>query len=225
MRPAASLFFLLVFFAPVLGQAAGLATSPNFSVMAPNQAIAEAVVKQAEYFRKEAAQEWLGKELRTGQGPTLITVVVSSNADDGLTWPIDNPQRKFRHVWVTTSLERATGTTLNHEVTHTVLDSYSHPNRLPAWLREGVASQKDNVDRKEIRQQLLAQWARDGCWPQLQTIFQSSRIGHDNQVGYTAAASVTEYLADRGGKARVVEFASTGQQRGWEQSASLLWRS
>ena len=70
--------------------------------MAPDQAIAEAVVKQAEHFRKEAAREWLGRELPTGQGPTMITVVISSNEDDGLTWPIDTPERKFHQIWVTT---------------------------------------------------------------------------------------------------------------------------
>ena len=219
MRPAALSLSLFLIFSPVLAQAAGLAMSPNFSVMAPNQAVAEAVAKQAESFRKEASLEWLGKELREDQGPTMITVVISATEDEGLTWPIDCPERKFHHVWLTTSLDRATGTTLNHEVVHTVLETYSHPNRLPAWLQEGVASQKDAADRKEIRRQILANWARDGRWPELATIFQAPRIGHGDRGGYTAAASVTKFLAERGGKARVIQFAAAGQQRGWDQAA------
>jgi hypothetical protein len=218
MRRTQHAFFLLVFFTPAIGYSSGLATSTNFSVMAPTRVVAEAVVKQAEYFRKEVAKEWLGKELPAGRGPTLITIVVSTTEDDGMTWPIDNPQRKFHHIWLTTSLEHAVGTTLNHEVAHTVLDSYSHPNRLPAWLREGVASQVDDSQRKEIRQCLLGQWTRDGQWPDLQAIFQLPGIGHDDRVGYTAASSVTEFLAERGGKARVIEFALSGQQHGWDRS-------
>ena len=219
MRLAACVLSLFFLVSPAIGQAAGLATSPNFSVMAPNKVIADAVVKQAESMRKEAALEWLGRELSQGQGPTMITVDISSSEDDGLTWPIDCPERKFHHIWLTTSLSRAVGTTLNHEVVHTVLESYSSPNRLPAWLREGVASQKDDADRKEIRQSLLAQWARDGHWPELRTIFYSPRIGHDDHVGYTVASSVTEFLAERGGKPRVIEFAAASQQRGWDRSA------
>ena len=107
MRPAAFFVSLFVFLCPAFGHAAGTAATDNFNVIAPTEAIAQAVAKQAEQFRRQAALEWLGRELPSGKGPAMITVIISADEDDGLTWPIDTPQRKFHQVWLTTSAERA----------------------------------------------------------------------------------------------------------------------
>jgi hypothetical protein len=197
-----------------------MAIGTNFTVLAPNQALAEAVVKKAEAFRKQSALEWLGKELPDRDGRSLITVDIAPEKDEGLTWPIDSPERTLHQVWLTTSAERATGTTLHHEVVHTVLESYSYPGSLPAWASEGIASQADDAKRKEDRRQLLARWSKAEQWPSLRALLEAPRIGHDNLASYTLASSLTEFLAARGGKTRVVEFASRGQKRGWDQALS-----
>ena len=62
-----------------------------------------------------------------------------------------------------------------------------------------------------------------GRWPNLRPLLQSSRIGHDNLDGYVAAASLTEFLAERGGKTRVVEFARSGQRYGWDKAAGEFY--
>ncbi len=219
MRPAARFLISFVLLCPALGHAAGTALTDNFNVIAPNVAIAEAVAKQAEVFRKQAALEWLGKELPSGKGPAMITVIISANEDDGLTWPIDTPKRKFHHIWLTTSVDRAVGATLHHEVVHAVIDTFTYPNLLPAWANEGIASQADDAGRKESRRQIAAGWANDGRWPQLQTLFQASRIGHTDREGYAAAASVAQFLAGLGEKPKVIEFARAGQQNGWDHAA------
>ena len=175
-----------------------MSVSTNFTVLAPNQELADAVAKQAEVFRKQSAQEWLGKELPDRDGRSVITVDISAEKDKGLTWPIDSPERTLHQVWLTTSVERAVGTTLHHEVVHTVLDSYCYPESLPAWASEGIASQVDDTKRKETRRQILAGWSRAGSWPSLGSLLQSSRIGHDNVDSYTLASSLTEFLAERG---------------------------
>ena len=223
MRPAALVFFLLVLFSTIPGRSADMTIGTNFTVLAPNQALADAVAKQAEAFRKQSALEWLGKELPDRVGRSLITVDITADKDEGLTWPIDCPQRKLHQVWVTTSVERALGTTLHHEVVHTVLDSQFYPESLPAWASEGIASQADDAGRKEDQRKLLARWSTAGRWPSLRLLFESSRIEHDNLNRYAAASSVTEFLAQRGGKTRVVEFAGSGQKRGWDQAASEFY--
>ena len=223
MRPATPLVFLVVLLCPALGHAAGTASTDNFNVIAPNAAIAEAVAKQAEQFRKQAALEWLGKELPSGKGPAMITVKISAEEDDGLTWPIDCPARKFHQVWLTTSLDHAVGTTLDHEVLHTVLDSFTYPEFLSPWVNEGIASQADDVGRKAARREIANRWAAEGHWPQLQALFKASRIGHADREGYTAAASVTLFLAGRGGKPRVIEFARAGQRQGWDQAVHAFY--
>ena len=219
MRPAALALFLFVCLCPVLGRAAGMAVTDNFNVTAPTEAIADAVAKQAELFRKQAALEWLGKELPRGKGPAMITVIISANEDDGLTWPIDTPERKLHHVWLTTSAENAVGATLYHEVVHTVINTVTYPTFLPAWANEGIASQADDAGRKETRRRIAAGWASDGRWPQLQTLFQEKKIAHTDREGYAVAASVAQFLAGLGGKPKVIEFAKAGQQGGWDQAA------
>ena len=112
------------------------------------------------------------------------------------------------------------GTTLHHEVIHTVLDSHFYPESLPAWASEGIASQADDAGRKENQRQILARWSKAGRWPACGR--SSSLRGSDTtiSIGYAAASSVTEFLAERGGKTRVVEFAASGQKCGWDRAAS-----
>ncbi|MGO9110535.1 MAG: hypothetical protein ACLP9L_15035 [Thermoguttaceae bacterium] len=219
MRPTTLSVPLLILLTAVAARAADMSIGANFTVLAPNQALAEAVAKQAELYRKQTALEWLGKELPDRVGRSLITVEITSQKDEGLTWPIDCPERTLHQVWLTTSVDRTLGTTLHHEVSHTVLDSYCYPESLPAWASEGIASQADDAGRKENQRQILARWSKAGRWPGLRPLFEASRIDHDNLSRYAAASSVTEFLAQRGGKTRVVEFASSGQKRGWDQAA------
>ena len=220
MRPALLFAVLLVVFVTLAADSADMSIGTNFTVLAPNQALADAVAQQAEVFRKQSALEWLGRELPDRAGRSLITVEITSQKDEGLTWPIDCRERTLHQVWLTTSVEHALGTTLHHEVVHTVLDSHFYPEPLPAWASEGIASQTDDAGRQERQRQILARWSKAGRWPSLRSLFESSRLEHDNLDGYAAASSVTEFLAERGGKSRVVEFASSGQKRGWDQAAS-----
>ncbi len=220
MRPAAQLIALFTLLTTVAARAADMSIGVNFTVLAPDRALADAVAKQAEIYRKQSALEWLGQELPDRVGRTLITVEITSQKDEGLTWPIDCAERTLHQVWLSTSVDRALGTTLHHEVIHTVLDSQFYPESLPAWASEGIASQADDAGRKESQRQILARWSKEGRWPGLRSLLESARIDHDNLSRYAAASSLTEFLAERGGKTRVVAFASSGQKRGWDRAAS-----
>ena len=192
----------------------------NFTVLAPNQSLADAVAKQAEAYRKQVALEWLGKELPDRDGRSLVTVHVAPQKDEGATWPIDSAERTLHQVWLTTSVDRATGSTLHHEVVHTVLDSHFFPQSPPAWASEGIASQADDAGRKETQRQIVAHWSQTGRWPGLRSLLEYRRIEHDNLSRYAAASSLTEFLVERGGKTRVVEFAASGPNRGWDRAVA-----
>jgi len=220
MRSIALAITLLAVLTPGAARSADMSIGTNFTVLAPNQGLADAVAKQAEVYRKQSALEWLGKELPDRLGRSLITVEIAAQKDEGLTWPIDCAERKFHQVWLTTSAQRALGTTLHHEIVHTVLDSHLYPESLPAWASEGIASQADDAGRKENQRSILVRWSKTGQWPTLRSLFEASRIEHDNLNGYAAASSITAFLAQRGGKTRVVDFASNGRKRGWDQAAS-----
>ena len=219
MRPTVYLSAFCVFISPAFAYAAGTALTDNFSVIGPNEAIAELVAKQAELFRKQAALDWFGKELSPGTGPTIIHIALSADEDKGLSWCKDSSRQKFHRIWLTTSAEKAVGSTLNHEVVHTVVASFMYPKFMPAWANEGIASQVDDDGRKQSRERIAVRWASGGNWPQLSSLFAATRIDHSDAEGYAAAASVAQFLVSLGGKAKVVEFAKSGMQDNWDKAA------
>ena len=217
-RMISSLAVVLVLCTTSVAPAAGVAFNDNFSVLASDQATADAVLAQAETFRKEIARQWLGKELPAGAGPTMITVVDSRLEDRGLTWPIDNPKRKYHKVWLRTSPDRAPGSTLRHEITHVVFAT-QFPHRLPAWVEEGIASLGDDPERSQIRARVIRRLARAGDWPRLETVFREPTIPTSHQAEYSIATSVVEYLLSRADGATLLRFAATGRDQGWDRAA------
>jgi len=209
---------VLVLGAASLAPAAGVAFNDNFSVLAADRATADAVLAQAETFRKQIARQWLGRALPDGAGPTMITVVNSPSEDRGLTWPIDDPKRKYHKVWLTTSPDRALGSTLRHEITHVVFAT-RFPRRLPAWVEEGIASLGDDPERSQIRARVIGRMARAGDWPRLETVFQDATLSASHQAEYSIATSVVEYLLSRADRATLLRFAATGRDRGWDRAA------
>ena len=219
MRHAARFTTLFVLLLPSALHAAGTALTDNFSVIAPDEAVAKLVAERAETFRKQAALDWFCKELPSGNGPSMVHIALSASEDKGLSWCKDSPSQKFHRIWLTTSAEKATGSALNHEVVHTVIATFLYPEFMPAWANEGIASQYDDSERKQAREQIAARWAGEGRWPQLQALFATARIDHNDTENYAAAASVIRYLASLGGKPKVVEFAKAGLSGNWDRAA------
>jgi hypothetical protein len=219
MRFAAFAVFTFSFFTAAAVHPADMSAGSNFVVLAPNRAVADAVAAQAEIYRAKAAQEWLGEKLPERQGRTLINVEIDTQKDEGATWPIDCKERTLHQVWLSTSLDRALGSTLRHEVVHTVLDTHFYPEAPPAWASEGIASQSDDAGRQKNQRELLSQWSTSGRWPSFRQLFATQRIGHEDLQAYALAASVTEFLCERSGKRHVVEFAAAGRKNGWDQAA------
>src|SRR5262245_40105063 len=124
------LFRLAAIFAallPAVVHAHGFAHSENFIVHTPNnesrvadQKFAERVLERAETFRREIAVERLGAELPKGDGQSVISVALTQTEDRGLTWAKDHPQARLHDVFLRTSAENAVGSTLRHEIAHTV---------------------------------------------------------------------------------------------------------
>jgi hypothetical protein len=197
--------------------AGGLAFSQQFIVGAPDQALADAVLQQAEALRMQFADDWLGGQLPPTPGRVVIHVFLSDHEDRGRTWMDDSPELKHNIVWLTTSRARATGSTLAHEISHVML-ALQFPQRLPVWADEGIASQADDTQRQAIRRSLLVRAARSGNWPQLGALFQAASIASGDQASYAAAVSVTEYLIARADRTTFLAFAAAGKEIGWDQA-------
>ena len=193
-------------------RAAEMAHSENFIVLAPDPSAAEEVLARAEQYRKEIAVEWLGQELPPSVGRTTINVEFVDGEDRALTWPAEGPSRKYHKMWLTSSRDRAAGSTLRHEIAHVVLHT-RYPDMLPAWADEGIASLYDDPRRQETRRGILAWYAQTGNWPGLREVLQSKQIPADDQASYSVAASLAEYLLSRAGKHVLLAFAVAGNDR------------
>ena len=63
MRLAVFIAFSVVLLVPAPFRGAEMSIATNFTVLAPNRAVADGVAAQAEVFRKDAAVEWLNEKL------------------------------------------------------------------------------------------------------------------------------------------------------------------
>jgi hypothetical protein len=208
-----------------LGLDLGVAGSKNFTVLAPRgDHLADKVLARAEVLRKEVALAWLGEELPEGKGLTHITVELAKDQDEGLTL-LCGPGRALsgdHRMWLKTSPERATGTTLAHEVTHIVL-AIHFPKGMPAWANEGIASLEDDEERHETRRKLVQQWARSGQWPSLDRVLDLRVIAPSDQAGYAASVSLTEFLLAKADRSTLIGFIELAQQDGWNTALSKCY--
>lgn len=196
----------------------GLAHNENFIVLTSDSRLAEDVLQSANKFREQLSTDWLGKPLPPGAGRTIIHVeLATDDRDQGLMWPIDSAERQHHKLWLVTDHAGATGSTLRHEILHTVFAT-AFPDGLPAWIDEGAASQCDDAARQGIRRRIMDAYVRFGNWPDLWQTLNAPSISKGNRAAYSVAASVTAFLLTRGNRATLLRFAITGRQNGWDRA-------
>ena len=212
--------------------AAGFAISDNFTVLTPAyptqqdaEAYAREVLQSAETWRREIAKEWLGEELPPSVGQTTVNVSFSEQQDAGLTWAKDDPRRSYHTLYLTTTPDRAVGSTLAHEMVHVVLATrYPPPKRLAAWLEEGIASSYDDEARQATRERLLSWIAKTGNWPDVAALLNSPNITSRDKTSYATASSLTEFLLTRGDKRSLLEFGQYAHKAGWDAALRKYYR-
>ena len=223
-----------ILFAFVLIQeypAAGFVHSDNFVVVTPSEGsdadderFARKILAKAEEYREKIAHEWLSAPLPPSVGRTVINVNLQPDEDQAITWAKDHPSRTHHAVYLTTSRENALGSTLMHEVAHVVLATeFSFPQRLPAWLEEGIASRYDNPSRLLMRQQILNWYARRENWPLLKSVLTAENISNDDKSTYAIASSLVEYLLSLEDRETLFRFGQVGSAIGWEQAVQKCY--
>ena len=217
---------------PSTAGANGFAHNENFIVYTPDQKsqaedqkFAELVLQRAETYRREFSKQWLGKELPRGAGESVIYVGFSTSEDRGLTWAKDHPDRTLHNVYLITSPDNAVGSTLRHEVAHTVLATqFPHPNRLPSWVEEGIASRYDDEARRSAREQLTRFWARTGNAPPVVHLLEMEDMRSFDESSYAAATSLVSFLLTQGDEQKLLQFAVDGQRNGWLNALNSHYR-
>ena len=222
--------FAALFAAPHV-DGAGFVHSSNFTVFTPAEptreaanVFAKAVLERAEHLRQQIAIEWLGEELPPSIGPVLLNVDFSDKPNNGSTWAKDHPDRKFHALFIETSPGQVPESLLAHEMAHCILATrYAHPNRLPAWLEEGIASQYDDAQRQQIRQRIMSWFVTTGNWPRLTPVLNAKRVHSDDQEAYALAATVTEMLLEHGNRQKLLQFGQQVEQVGLDHALNQCY--
>lgn len=107
-------------------------------------------------------------------------------------------------VWLVGSEEAVTQHLLAHEVAHLVMAG-QFGDSMPIWANEAVASHYDNQRRHELREQKLRGFVELDSWPRLERLFAEPVR---QQWQYAAAVSVADYLIDRGGREKFMQFVA-----------------
>src|SRR5262249_9227697 len=131
-------YWILVLFGAVASMGASFRTQ-NFVVEAPTPEIARRVGEWAEFYRKEKAQQWLGREMPNWTAPCPLTVTVTNRGSGGATtFDYRDDGSYGQQMQIEGSVDRLIASVLPHEVTHTVF-AYYFRRPVPRWADEGGA--------------------------------------------------------------------------------------
>lgn len=192
---------------------AALAINETFTIYARDRQMCLELLAAADKMRDQIAREWLGEPLPPGVGHTIIRVKLSGTEDHAITWFNDPSDRVSQMMWITASPDQIQPA-LAHEVAHAVFAT-RFAYDLPVFAHEGAASQQDDPHRKAQRAEFIQQMARTRNWASIEATLNAPRIDHDDLGAYAVAASLTEMLVARGGKAKFLTFAVDGKRDGW----------
>jgi hypothetical protein len=189
--------------------------SANFTVETADAKLAPRIAQVAEKYRHELAVEWLGQAMPNWSKPCTMTVQVGEQlVAGGATTSVYDRGTAF--VWRMTvqgSSERIFDSVLPHEITHAIFASHFR-RQLPRWADEGGAMNLEPASVKAEHRKTLLQILRSGRGIALPQMFAMTEYPQDMLPLYTQGYSVAEFLIERGGRRKYVDFLDDGLKRG-----------
>ena len=235
LRRLASVIALLVAFGPSKASAAHYDTA-NFSVTAPTAELAKKFGDQAEYYRREKAVEWLGKEMPQWSRRCPLRVDVTMDAAGGattFTFGSDGGRSMVtsQSMEIKGNVKQLLNSVLPHEITHTVLaQHFGRP--VPRWADEGGSVLSENDEERFSHDVRCRELLNGGRGIQLRVLFKMTEYPRDMIVLYAQGYSVTAYLVERGGggqagRAKLLRFLGAGMSGNtnetWDNAARQVY--
>lgn len=185
------------------GAGGGRYQTTNFVVTAPTDEIAEKVAKTAEYYRKNLAIAWVGKEYPAWREPCSIFVKVGQiGAGGATTFTFDRGEVFGWDMKVQGTLERVLDSVIPHEVNHTIFATHFR-RPLPRWADEGAASLCEHESERMRQVALLNEVIMNKERIPLPELFEITEYPRDMRKTLTLYAegySLAEFLVQRKGK-------------------------
>lgn len=226
LRRLASAFALALLIAPGTASAANYSTT-NFTVSAPDEALARRFAEMAEHYRKEKALEWLGQEMPNWPERCPIRVRITEAGAGGatsFTFSSDNGRGivASQNMEIHGPVRQLLNSVLPHEVTHTVF-AYHFGRPVPRWADEGGSVLSENDEERTSHDIRCREILNQGKAFRLNTLFRMTEYPRDMIVLYAEGYSVSAYLVERGGGGRdgrrkLLQFLGEGMKGSTERS-------
>jgi len=196
------------------------ARTKNFRVNSP-KGNARAYALALEYWRKQHALEWFGKELPDWGKPFPVTIASGNIGAGGAT--TFSPLGRGRGIGIGSmdiqgSRERLLDSIIPHEVLHTVLAS-NFGEAIPRWADEGVCTTVEcSIERNKMNRLLINSLQTERGIPFGQMLPMMDYPA-DILPLYAQGASATEFLLRKGGdgiqgKRKFIEFLDDSMSGG-----------
>lgn len=212
-------FLLIPFLCSAVLQAAEYRTD-NFTVTCADAALAKQIGDTAEFYRKEHAKDWLGKELPKWYSPCPVNVQYGQTSAGGATtFSFVGGEVTGWNMDVFGPKQRLLDSVVPHEVLHTIFACrYRRP--VPRWADEGAATYTESAaEQKQYRDAGLQVVGTQEHIPlsHLLSAMEYPKDGRKVFVFYGQAFVLAEYLLDLKGRPEYIAFLDTYFKTGsWE---------
>lgn len=224
-----------VLLAPALAHAANYDTA-NFSTDAPTAELAKKFGDMAEFYRKEKALEWTGREMpQWGRRCPLQVQITQGSAGGATTFTFGQengqPVVTSLRMEIRGDAKQLLHSVLPHEVTHTVL-AHHFGRPVPRWADEGGSVLSENDEERFNHDVRCRELLNAGRGIRLRVLLRMTEYPRDMIVLYAQGYSVSHYLVKQGGDGRagrqkLLQFLGLGMQgnspESWNAAASKLY--
>ena len=187
--------------------------SANFIVETPDANFARQVAQAAEKYRHDLAIEWIGKAMPNWSQPCVMTVQVGQHLGAGgaTTFVFDRGEVFGWRMSIQGSTERILDSVLPHEITHMIYASHFR-QPLPRWADEGGATSVEHASERTKHRNMLNQFLHTGRGIAFSRMFTLTEYPSDIMPLYAQGYSLAEFLIQKGGRRKYVEFLGDGLQ-------------
>jgi hypothetical protein len=200
----------LILAAPQPSDAAGYRTK-NFVVSAPTPQLAKEIGEAAEVYRRNLANEWLGKEMPQWSKPCPINAKVAPGMGAGgaTSFIFDRGEVFGWKMSIQGSRERILDSVLPHEITHTIFASHFR-QPLPRWADEGACTTVEHPAEIAKQERNLVEFLKTGRGIPFKQMFAMKEYPPDVMPLYAQGHSLATYLIESRGKPAFLEFLADG---------------
>lgn len=201
----------------------------NFVIHAPDQRLANQVATEAERYRRELSQRWLGYEIKTWpqQCPIQVQLDMHAGGETSFAFVSDGAGRGTPTNWqmkIFGPPDRLVDAVLPHEITHTIFAThFGRP--LPRWADEGACTTVEHESERAKNHQMLLDFlnARPSRGIPFNRMFTMRQYPHDILPLYAQGHSLAKFLIMKSGHREFLDYLEEGMQNESRPNDTAAW--